>query len=209
MISRERCSTGLMRTYVVDVVRRNGDGGVTNAEGEVRKVRIAAEDPSTVEGRVLNGKSWSALVSLHWRVLKFKRGGAYGGTVNIGVVGLDNGSGQVDQGGTSVSNGSDVIVDEVGVTNTVAGGGELPVAGQLGHVSVGQAVREGVVDEAKVVGTSGVVVQVGAEDGLVERVNGVFPAYQESAKRVLLPAFGTGLHTRRCSETRERQCSGC
>lgn len=99
---------------------------------------------------------------------------AYGATRDLAVVVGNDGSGQVDQGGAGVSNGGDAGGGEV-VTDTVAGGGELPVAGQLGHADVGQVVLEGGVDEAEVVRAGGIVVQVGAEDGLVKGVQGVGP----------------------------------
>lgn len=99
---------------------------------------------------------------------------AYGGTGYIRVVFGKDGSRQVDQGGTGISNGSDAGVGEV-VADTVSGGGELPVAGQLGNADVGQVVLESGVDEAEVVRARGVVVQVGGEDGLVKGVQGVGP----------------------------------
>lgn len=98
----------------------------------------------------------------------------YGGARDLSVVLAEDSSGQVDQGCTGVSNGGEAGVGER-VTNTVSGGGELPVAGQLGHADVGQVILEGRVDEAEVVRAGGIVVQVGAEDGVVKGVQGVGP----------------------------------
>lgn len=170
----------IKNTYVVDVVTGDGDGGVTNAEDKVGEVSIAVEDVSTVQGRFLSVREKKSMVSnniistCHGTNTRIKGGKAYGSAGDLGVVVSEDGSGQVDQGGAGVSNGSDAGVGEVGA-DTVSGGGELPVAGQLGDVNVGQVALVGGVDEAKVVGAGGVVVQVGAEDGLVEGVEGVGP----------------------------------
>lgn len=123
----EKKGGGGQVTYVVDVFTRDGNDSILNTEREVGKVSITVENVATVDQRL-------------------------GSARDIGVVGGNDGGGQVDEGGAGVSNAGDGGVDKVVVTNTVAGGGELPVAGQLGHGGVGEVTGvSGAVDEAKVV----------------------------------------------------------
>lgn len=114
-------------TYVVDVFTRDGNNSVLDTKREVGQVSITVEHVATVDQRL-------------------------GGARDIGVVGGNDSGGQVDEGGACVSNADNGGVDKVVVTDTVAGGGELPVAGQLGHGGVGEVTGvSGAVDEAKVV----------------------------------------------------------
>lgn len=79
----------------------------------------------------------------------------YAGAVDLGVVGRVHGGGEVQQGRSGVRNADDRAVDKIIVADLVAGAGELPVAGQLGHGDIGQvAIVSGVINEAKVVSTS-------------------------------------------------------
>lgn len=121
------------------------------------------------------------MICMYGRVWFWGVGETYGGTVDVSVVGVDNGGGEVDQGCAGVSNGDEGVIDAVKqessqptpwenrhthiykkgwrgciqvITNTVASGGELPVTGQLGNGGVGQAVGEGVVNETEVVRAS-------------------------------------------------------
>lgn len=113
-------------TYVADVAARDGNDGVLDTEREVRQIGITVKDPATVDEGV-------------------------GRAGHIGVVGLDDGGGQVDQGGAGVSNADNGLVDKV-ITDAVAGRGELPVAGQLGHGRVGEITGVGgVVDPTDIV----------------------------------------------------------
>lgn len=114
-------------TYVVDVVARDGNDDVLNTKREIGQVGIAVKDPATKEGGL-------------------------GSTRDLSIVCLDDSGGQVDQGGSGVGDTDDGRVNKV-ITDTVSGGGEFPVAGQLVHGGVREiAAVGGVVDPTDIVG---------------------------------------------------------
>lgn len=114
-------------TYVVHVVTRNSNNSILDTEREVGKGSVTVKNVTTVDQ-------------------------GPGGARDTGVVGRNNGGGQVDEGGTGISNADNGLVDKLIGSNTVAGGSELPVTGQLGHGSVGEVAGvSGAVDPANVV----------------------------------------------------------
>lgn len=114
---------------VVDVAARNGDGGLADAEAEVGKVGVAGEDISTVDSVVA-------------------------GSLDSGVVSVDDVGGEKHQGGASVSDAADGVC-RVGVgANLVAGRVEGPEAvGAVDGNVLDVAGVSSLVDEAEVVGT--------------------------------------------------------
>lgn len=123
----EKALRGKKKTYVVDVVTRDGNNSILNTEREVGEVSITVKNVTTVDQRL-------------------------GGARDIGVVVRNDSGGQVDEGGAGVSDADNGLVDKVIVADAVAGGGELPVAGQLGHGGVGEVAGvSGAVDPADVV----------------------------------------------------------
>lgn len=101
-------------------------------------------------------------------------GGAVRGTRDLGVVSLDDGGGDVDEGSSRISNGIDGARDERSGAYSVSGTGELPkaVGGVDSHVgdSTGVFAR---VNVAEVVVSNGALLQVGSEDGRWQRADHV------------------------------------
>lgn len=122
----------------------DGDAGSSNPEGEVGQGGGAAKDPSSVQGGVRGAR-------------------------HVGVVGLHDGGGQVEEGGSGVSNPDDGGGHEGVVADLVAGGGPLPVTGRLGNGRVGDGTGvQGAVEVPEVVGTGLLVLKIGSEDGGIE-----------------------------------------
>ncbi len=85
---------------------------------------------------------------------------------DLGVVGLDDSGGEVEEGGSGVGDGVDTGALEGGVADGVAVAGEFPETLALvdGHVGDG-AVVLGVVDHAEAVGSGLALLQVRSEEG--------------------------------------------
>ena len=130
---------------VVDELAGHGLGDAADGDGEVGQRGRAREDVA-------------ALVAVDL------------GAADLGVVGAGDGSVDVDQGGASVGDALDVGADGGGGADRVACGGEAPEALAVvdGGVGDGTGVL-GAVDEAEVVGTGGVVLEVDGEELLGER----------------------------------------
>lgn len=115
---------------VVDVAAGDGNSGAADTEHEVWESCAALEHPAAV-------------------------GGAVGSAADGGVVGLNNSSAKVQQGGAGISNTDNAGGLESSGTNSVAGRGELPVAGVGVDVDIGQGASVlGAVNDTKVVATS-------------------------------------------------------
>ena len=130
---------------VVDVLAGHGLGDAADGDGEVGEGGRAREDVAAL-----------ALVEL--------------GAADLGVVGPGDGSVDVDQGGASVSDALDAGADGGAGTDRVACGAEAPetIAVVDGGVGDGTGVL-GAIDEAEVIGTGGVVLEVDREELLGER----------------------------------------
>lgn len=137
---------------VVDVLAGHGLGNAADGDGEVGQSRRARENVAALGAVVLC-------------------------TADLGIVGLHNGSVKVDQGCAGIDNGVDAGPDSCGGANRVAARGEAPETLAVVDVDIGDGT--GVllgVDEAEVVGTSGVVLQIDSEEGLRKRgLDGVEP----------------------------------
>lgn len=90
------------------------------------------------------------------------------GRANVGPVVVDNGVGQQQERGASVGNTIDRGADKAVVADLVAGRVEAPVPGGVGGSVDDFTLVLRVVNVAKVVGSSRLVVQVGSEQLLVE-----------------------------------------
>ena len=96
----------------VDVVSGNGLLDATNDNGEVGQGGGAGEDITSIVGRVL-------------------------GTTNLGVVGVDDGVVEVDEGGAGVGNSTEAVTGGGSASDSVAAGGELPETLASVYVGVG------------------------------------------------------------------------
>ena len=126
---------------VVDVAAGH-DGAVgADAERDAGQRGAAGKDVTTVRRRV-------------------------GGAGHLAVVGGDDGGGEVEERGAGVGDGVDAAAGEGAGADGVSVAGEFPeaVAGVDVYVGDGAGVLGGV-DEAKVVGSRGALLQVGGEDG--------------------------------------------
>lgn len=130
---------------VVDELSGNGLGDAADGDGEVGKSGRAGEYVTTLSAVDL-------------------------GAADLRVVGAGNGRVDVDQSCASVNNAIDAGLDGSGSADGVAVSGEAPetLAVVDGHVGDGTSVLGGV-DEAEVIGTSGVVLEVDSEELLSKR----------------------------------------
>lgn len=122
-------AVGAVHGCVVDVAARNGDGGLADAEAEVGKVGVTGEDVTAVNSVVA-------------------------GSLNGGIVSVDDVSGEKHQGRASVGDAGDGVTG-VGVgANLVAGRVEGPETVGAVDGDVLDVTRVGgLVDEAEVVST--------------------------------------------------------
>ena len=129
----------------VDVAARDDEGLATNSNVEVRQSRAAREDVAALGAAV-------------------RRAG------DLGVVGLDSGVGDEEEGGAGVSDGGADAAGGGGGANAVAAGGKLPeaLAAADGDVGDGAGVLGGV-DEAEVVAAGFALLEVDGEELLLER----------------------------------------
>ena len=102
------------------------------------------------------------------------RGGAVGRPGNLRIVGLNNGSWEVDEGGTGVGDDVDALATEGARAHGIAAGGEFPesIGGVDGSVGDTTGVLRAV-NVAEVVVTSLALLQVGSEDRAGELSLGV------------------------------------
>jgi hypothetical protein len=130
---------------VVDELSGHGLGDAADGDGEVGEGGRAREDVAAL-----------VVVDL--------------GAADLGVVGFCDGSVDVDQGSASVGDALDAGADSGGGADRIACGGEAPEALAVvdGGVGDGTGVL-GAVDEAEVVGTGGVVLEVDGEELLGKR----------------------------------------
>lgn len=125
---------------VVDVLSRDGLLNATDSDGEGGERGAAGEGVASL-----------GVVEL--------------GTADLGVVGADNGVINEDEGGASVEDTAD-RAPGVAVADAVSRGGEGPEALAVVGIDIGdRAGVLGAVDEAKVVGASGVVLESHGEKG--------------------------------------------
>lgn len=114
--------------------------GAANGESEIGRRGRAWEHPSTVRVRVLSSS-------------------------DLGVVGLGDGGGEVDERSSGIADSINAGLGLRAVANGVAGGGELPEALCCIDVHVGDVAGVlGLVDETKVVGTGGVILERDSEE---------------------------------------------
>lgn len=130
---------------VVDVLAGHGLSDTADGDGEGRQGSTAREDVATLGVVVLSA-------------------------ADFGVVGLDDGSVNVDQSCASVDDGVNLIADGGARADLVAGGSEAPetLAVVDGNIGDGTSVLGGV-DKAEVVGTGGVVLESDSEKLLSKR----------------------------------------
>jgi hypothetical protein len=126
---------------VVDVLAGDGEFGAADDDAEGGESSRAGERVTTLSCVVL-------------------------GTADLGVVGADDGLGEVHEGGAGISNGVNGGAASGTSADRVAGGGELPEA--VGGVDVDVGDRAGVlggVNVAEVVGTGSMVLEGDGEQG--------------------------------------------
>lgn len=138
--------------------------------------------------------------------------GGVGGPCDFGVVGFDDGGGEVQQRGAGVANGVDGGLHDSSGADCVSSRGELPEAVGGVNVDVGQGSGVlGRVDEAEVVGTGSVVLERDAEHRGSERaVDGVKPRLGLVGLHGVDAAEGKAKQTVgvavRCERARDRGC---
>lgn len=129
----------------VDVTARDDESLAADSDVEVGKVGAAREDVAALGAAV-------------------RRAG------DLGIVGLDGGVGDEEEGGAGVSDGgADAAGGGGGGADAVAAGGELPEALATVHGDVGDGAGVlGAVDEAEVVAAGFALLQVDGEELLLE-----------------------------------------